>query len=81
MNPSLLVGFKLMKAILVDTKVIADTKAKTLMGIMQKQIKPDSIVCTDYYGSFNVLDVSEFKHYRINRSKLFFDKQNHINRI
>ena len=81
MNPSLLVRFKLMKVILVNTKVIADTKAKTLMGIMQKQIKPDSIVYTDHYGSFNVLDVSEFKHYRINRSKLFFDKQNHINRI
>jgi len=27
----------------------------------------------------NVLDVSEFKHYRINHSKLFADKQNHIN--
>ena len=29
----------------------------------------------------NVLDVSEFKHYRINHSKLFADKQNHINGI
>ena len=63
------------------TKVIADTKAKTLMGIMQKQIKPDSIVYTDHYRSYNVLDVSEFKHYRINHSKLFADKQNHINGI
>ena len=65
----------------VYTKVIADTKAKTLMGIMQKQIKPDSIVYTDHYRSYNVLDVSEFKHYRINHSKLFADKQNHINGI
>ena len=45
---------------------------------MQKQIKPDSIVYTDHYRSYNVLDVSEFKHYRINHSKLFADKQNHI---
>ena len=65
----------------VYTKVIADTKAKTLMGIMQKQIKPDSIVQTDYYRSYNVWDVSEFKHYRINHSKLFAEKQNHINGI
>jgi transposase len=65
----------------VYTKVITDTKAKTLMGIMQKQIKPDSIVYTDHYRSYNVLDISEFKHYRINHSKLFADKQNHINGI
>ena len=65
----------------VYTKAITDTKAKTLMGIMQKQIKPDSIVQTDYYRSYNVLDVSEFKHYRINHSKLFAEKQNHINGI
>ena len=65
----------------VHTKVITDTKAKTLMGIMQKQIKPDSIVYTDHYRSYNVLDISEFKHYRINHSKLFADKQNHINGI
>ena len=28
-----------------------------------------------------MLDVSEFKHYRINHSQLFADKQNHINGI
>lgn len=27
------------------------------------------------------MDVSEFKHYRINHSKLFADKHNHINGI
>ena len=46
----------------VYTKVIIDTKAKTLMGIMQKQIKPYSIVYTDHYSSYNVLDISEIKH-------------------
>ena len=30
---------------------------------------------------YNALDVSEFKHYRINHSKLFAQKQNHINGI
>ena len=65
----------------VYTKVISDTKSKTLMGIIQNKVVPDSIVYTDSYRSYNVLDVSEFKHYRINHSKLFADKQNHINGI
>ena len=30
---------------------------------------------------FPILDVSDFKHYRINHSRLFADKQNHINGI
>ena len=61
--------------------MIPDTKSKTLMGIIQKKIVPDSIVYSDGYCSYNVLNVSEFKHYRINHSKLFADKQNHINGI
>lgn len=65
----------------VYARVIPDTKSKTLMGIMQERIIPDSIVYTDAYHSYNVLDVSEFKHYRINHSHLFADKHNHINGI
>jgi transposase len=65
----------------VYAKVIPDTKGKTLMGIIQDRIVPDSIVYSDAYHSYNVLDVSEFKHYRINHSRLFANKQNHINGI
>jgi transposase len=65
----------------VYARVIPDTKGKTLMGIMQNKIVPDSIVYSDTFPSYNVLDVSEFKHYRINHSKLFADKRNHINGI
>ena len=65
----------------VYAKVIADTKGKTLMDIMQKRVVPDSIVYTDAYHSYNALDVSEFKHYRINHSELFANKNNHINGI
>jgi len=42
---------------------------------------PDSIVYSDCWKGYDVLDVSEFKHYRINHSKVFADKQNHINGI
>ncbi|WP_076730827.1 IS1595 family transposase [Francisella tularensis] len=46
-----------------------------------EKVKPDSIVYTDTFRSYNALDVSEFKHYRINHSKLFAKKHNHINGI
>jgi transposase len=65
----------------VFTKVISDAKTETLLPIIKNKILPDSIVYTDYFRSYNVLDVSEFKHYRINHSKLFANKHNHINGI
>ena len=65
----------------VYTHVISDTKSATLMPIIREKIKPDSIVYTDCYRSYNALDVSEFKHYRINHSELFAHKHNHINGI
>jgi len=65
----------------VYTQVIGDTKSDTLMPIIVKKITPDSIVYTDCYGSYNALDIAEFKHYRINHSLLFANKHNHINGI
>ncbi len=34
------------------------------------KVKPDSIVYTDFYRSYDVLDVSEFNHFRLNHSNL-----------
>ena len=65
----------------VYTKVIPDTKAKTLMGIMQARIIPDSIVYTDTYRSYNVLVVSALKHYRINHSRRVVKKHTYMNGI
>ena len=56
-------------------------KADTLLPIIRQTVKPDSIVYTDTFFSDNALDVSEFKHYRINHSELFADKHNHMNGI
>ena len=65
----------------VYTKVIQDTKTNTLMPIIREKIVPDSVVYTDCYHSYNVLDVSEF-HHRINHSSQFAEqKVNHINGI
>jgi len=65
----------------VHTVMIPDAKALTLMGIIRERIKPDSIVYTDSFRSYDVLDVSEFHHHRINHSELFADANNHINGI
>ena len=65
----------------VYTQVILDAKSDTLMPIIRQKIQPDSVVYTDHWRAYNALDVSEFKHYRINHSKLFAHKHNHINGI
>lgn len=63
------------------TKVIENASSTTLLPIIKQKIVPDSIVYTDGWRGYNVLDVSEFKHYRINHQKKFVDKKNHINGI
>lgn len=65
----------------IYTQIILDSKSDTLMPIIRNTVKPDSIIYTDTFRSYNALDVSEFKHYRINHSKIFADKTNHINGI
>mgnify|MGYP003879774841 CR=1 FL=1 len=65
----------------VHAVIIPDAKSLTLMGIMRERIRPDSIVYTDSFRSYDVLDVSEFHHQRINHSELFVDAHNHINGI
>jgi transposase len=65
----------------VYAKIIPDAKGKTLKAIIEDKVVPDSIVYSDTFSSYNVLDVSSFKHYRINHSELFSDHNNHINGI
>ena len=65
----------------VYTKIIPDASSATLYPIIERKVTPDSIVYSDCWRGYNVLDVSDFKHFRINHSKLFADKGNHINGI
>lgn len=65
----------------VFADVIDNVKSATLIPIIKEKVIPDSIVYTDSLPSYNALDVSEFKHARINHSELFADKKNHINGI
>ena len=65
----------------VYAKVIPNVRSTTLMRIIEQKIVPDSIVYTDSLQSYNVLDVSDFHHVRINHSNLFAEGRNHINGI
>jgi transposase len=65
----------------VHAVMIADARAATLAGIIRDCVKPDSVVYTDAYRSYDVLDVSEFHHRRINHTEQFVDAGNHINGI
>jgi len=65
----------------VYAAIIANARSDTLIPIIKEKIRPDSVVYTDAFGSYDVLDVSEFHHMRINHSKLFADQRNHINGI
>ncbi|MDG6486113.1 IS1595 family transposase [Glaesserella parasuis] len=65
----------------VYTVVVPNIQSATLLPIIREKVKPDSIVYTDFYRSYDVLDVSEFNHFRINHSTHFAEKQNHINGI
>jgi len=65
----------------VYTKIITDARAATLIPIIEEKVVPDSIVYSDSWKGYDVLDVSDFKHLRINHTQLFADKRNHINGI
>lgn len=61
--------------------MIDNTISSTLFNIIKRKVKPDSIVYSDSYRSYNILDVSEFKHFRINHNEKFAEEKNHINSI
>jgi len=67
---------------LVYTNMIPDTSRKTLMPIIEKLVqKSKSNIYTDKWRSYDGLVLSGYKHYRINHSKEFVTKHNHINGI
>lgn len=62
-------------------KVIPNLKGPTPKAILDLKVVPDSIVYSDALSSYNVLDVSSFKHYRINPLQVVLRSENHINGI
>ena len=65
----------------VYTVSVSNVQRKTLLPLIRRKIRPDSIVYTDGHTAYNALDVSEFTHFRINHSREFVHNRNHINGI
>ncbi len=65
----------------VHTTMLTNTTSKTLVGLIREHVQPDSVVYTDSYRSYDKLDVSEFRHHRINHREQFAQRHNHINGI
>ena len=61
--------------------VAVDNAKSDALPVIKQKIMPDSIVYMDSLSSYDKLDISGFIHYRINHSKAFADRQNHINGI
>ena len=65
----------------VYAKIIPDASGATLFPIIERKVVPDSVVYSDCWRGYNVLDISDFRHFRINHSEMFADRYNHINGI
>jgi transposase len=66
----------------VYTMVAPNLQRQTVMPVIRAKVIPDSVVYTDSYNLYDVLDVSEFRHRRINHSVRFVaERTNHINGI
>ena len=65
----------------VYTVVVENRRTNSLLPVITRKIKPDSVVYTDSFRSYDVLDVSSFHHERINHELLFAEGRNHINGI
>jgi transposase len=55
----------------VHTMMIPDVRKDTLLPIIRHKVVPDSIVYTDSYPAYDVLDVSESHHHRIDHSDAY----------
>ena len=61
---------------------VADASGPTLLTALKTKVLADSVVYTDTLPSYNILDVSGFRHRRVNHSKAFVNQRgHHINGI
>ncbi len=67
----------------VYTELIPNAKQTTLRKVIKGKIDPESIIYTDgWRGYYGLLDIGYNKHFRIDKSKSFSNKQGvHINGI
>ena len=63
------------------TVPVPDVRAVTLTPLVTRWVKPDSIVYTDGFLSYDLLDVADFRHVRVNHAENFAVGRGHINGI
>lgn len=56
-------------------EVYTVTVPNTLFPIIREQVKPDSIIYTDCYRSYDVLDVGEFSHFSFAETSFSYQSQ------
>ena len=62
--------------------MIPDARAASIMPIIKAKVELDSVVYSDAFGTYDVLDVAGFHHHRINHRKAFaLGSGRHINGI
>jgi transposase len=61
----------------VHAVIIPNVGSKTLFPIIRARIKPDAVVYSDSFQLYDVLDVSEFRHMRINHREQFAQGKPH----
>jgi transposase len=62
----------------VHAIIIPNARKDTLFPIIRQKIRADSVVYTDSFPAYDILDVSEFHHARINHRERFVDRQRHM---
>ena len=66
----------------VYTALPPDLKRSTLMPIIRRQVRPDSVVYTDGFRAYDRLDVAGFEHHRVDHSETLVGEAGaHINGI
>ena len=65
----------------VKTQIIKNASITVLKPIIRDLVEKESTIYTDKWKSYNGLVLDGYKHYRINHSKEFANKNNHINGI
>ena len=66
----------------VYAQMIADCRRDTLLPIIKRRVKPDSVVYSDTFASYDTLSVEGYHHVRINHEEeLAADGGRHINGI
>lgn len=65
----------------VHAVMIPNIRSTTLMPIIRQRVQPDAVVYSNGHFSYDSLDVSEFRHVRVDKGRGYAQGRAHINGI